>query len=1001
MDVPSDRPIISPIMVDRGREIAALEQMLQHTARGHGQIALISGEAGIGKSRLIAEAQARAEARGFLTLVGRCFQAEASFPYAPLIDLLRSPGANQSKHRTPESSAGINDPGKLLAELIVPMPDGLRTTAFHPEQEKHRIFDALTTLILSQTSIQPVFMVLEDVHWSDEISREYLLYLARRAASHPFLLILSYRNDEIDPELRHFLAEIDHERLAVDIGLSPLARDSVGSMLQAILALERPVSAEFLDAIYLQTEGNPFFVEEVLKSILVAGDLSNARSTWDHVAPDEVRIPWSVQDAVWRRLSRISPPAQHVLTLAAVAGQRFDFSLLHELTGQPEAELLSLIKELITAQLVIEESVEAFAFRHALTRHAIYRELLARERQATHRVIAEALERVYGESSEIYLPDLAHHFHHAGIPKKTMFYAPRMGERALAMYAPRSAITHFTRAIEAAQALGQPPSPSWHRARAKAHELRGEFEQAQRDYECVLDTARSAKDYPGEWQSLLDLGFLWLARDYDRAGDFLRAALELARRIDDPQRLALSLNRLGNWYVNMEEPRRGQDLHRQALAIFEELNDRRGMADSRDLLGVSTYLLGNRRGAIIHFEEATEIYRELNERQGLVSTLATLAHLRSSSRIFETLSHATHNWERTLRECEEALVIAREIAWRSGEVYGLCELAACLSAVGEYGRALAIAEEGLLIAEEIEHGEWLSVAHCNLGIIYLDLLMPGIAIQHCERAYVLAQETGSRHMIGLSGAFLASAYVQMRDPARAEALLQEIVKPDAPVETLTQSVSLAAYGELALRRGEPVLALEIADRLIAWAEQSGGAGVSPRLSTLRGEALANLQRTTEAEADLRAAQDEARQQYARPLLWRIQLALGAMLQAQARRDEAEQAYTAARSVIDELAGTLPTEELQEQFRSHILEGVRPRSRSRAVNAQYGGLTAREREVAALIARGYSNRGIAEALVVSERTVEAHTSHIREKLGFTSRTQVAAWAVEQGLVNDPQ
>src|SRR6185312_446436 len=117
--------------------------------------------------------------------------------------------------------------------------------------------------------------------------------------------------------------------------------------------------------------------------------------------------------------------------------------------------------------------------------------------------------------------------------------------------------------------------------------------------------------------------------------------------------------------------------------------------------------------------------------------------------------------------------------------------------------------------------------------------------------------------------------------------------PGTPAETLTQSVALAAYGELALRRGEPGLALEIADRLIAWAERSGGAGVIPRLSLLRGEALAALLRTADVEVDLRAAQDEARQQYARPLLWRIQLALGALLQTQTRRDEAEQVYTAA------------------------------------------------------------------------------------------------------------
>jgi DNA-binding CsgD family transcriptional regulator len=340
------------------------------------------------------------------------------------------------------------------------------------------------------------------------------------------------------------------------------------------------------------------------------------------------------------------------------------------------------------------------------------------------------------------------------------------------------------------------------------------------------------------------------------------------------------------------------------------------------------------------------------------------------------------------------------MGWRSGEAYALCELAACLSAEGKYGRAQAAAHEGLAIAEEIEHRGWLVLAHSGLGKLYLDLLAPRAARWHCEQAYTSAQEAGAQHLIRVTVAFLAEAFLLDQEPERAEAVLQPLVAEESAIETFRQSMLLVAYGEISLARGDPGQALRAADRVIAWAEQRGEVGVIPRLGKLQGEALAALGRTGEAEAVLRAAGEAAREQGARPLLWRLHVALGAVLHTQGRRDDAEQAYAAARSVVEDLATTIPDEALREEFWRHahacLPTSHRPSPRNPTKRA-YGGLTAREREVVTLIARGLSNRQIAEALFVSERTVETHSSHIRDKLNCTSRAQVAAWAVVQGLL----
>jgi predicted ATPase len=244
---------------------------------------------------------------------------------------------------------------------------------------------------------------------------EVLLYLARRLEPHPILLLLTYRSDEVHPSLAHFLALLDRERVATELALSRLTASEVDAMMRAILELNRPVPAGFLDLMYALTEGNPFFIEETLKSLITASELHLAEGVWDWMPIEQMRIPRSVQDAVQRRVVQLSPAARRVLTLAAVAGRRFDFALLQQVTGCAEDDLLCHIKELIAAQLVVEESAERFAFRHALTRQAIYVQLLARERQALHRTIADTLQRLYAATPDSHLGELAYHSYEAGV----------------------------------------------------------------------------------------------------------------------------------------------------------------------------------------------------------------------------------------------------------------------------------------------------------------------------------------------------------------------------------------------------------------------------------------------------------------------------------------------------------------------------------------------------------------------------------------------------------
>ena len=349
--------------------------------------------------------------------------------------------------------------------------------------------------------------MIEDLHWSDDTSLEFLHYLARCCASHQFLLLLTYRNDEVHPGLQHLLAQLDRERLAGEYVLARLTRSEVEAMLHAIFAEQRVLPDELREMLSTLTDGNPFFIEEVLKSLLTSGEITFTDSGGVRLllstAPDgHLSIPRSVQDAVSQRTRRLSPKARQLLMLAAVAGRRFDVSVLQRLLRCNASQLVGFLQEVVVAQLVVEESADRFSFRHALTRQAIYAGLLARERRALHRRVASAIEQLFASPTALdaHLADLAYHCFQGEEWEKAQEYGQRAGEKALALFTPRAAIEHLTRAVEAASHLSAPPPSSLYRTRGQAYELLGEFERARADYEQVLALAQEAQETFLEWQ---------------------------------------------------------------------------------------------------------------------------------------------------------------------------------------------------------------------------------------------------------------------------------------------------------------------------------------------------------------------------------------------------------------------------------------------------------------------------------------------------------------------
>jgi class 3 adenylate cyclase len=381
---------LCPVLVGRDAELSALEDSLLSALRGEGGVVVLGGEAGLGKSRLVSELMSRAQRIGCAVMFGTCSEADIALPYLPFVEAI---GNHLSGVDVPALGRRLGAAGEELAQLFPQFGSG-RSSGGDALQSKLRLFEAIVVLLREAARERALLLVLEDLHWAERSTRELVDYLTRRLRPTNVLVVATYRSDEMHrkhPLLPTIQSWRRSDQVQV-IQLDPLGPEQVATMVSAIFD-QTSVGTEFRDFIHQRTEGNPFVIEEMLKASLDHGDIFRTEGDWDRKPLNEFRIPDTVRDTILLRIERLGSDVADVIGAASVAGSSFDARLLTSLSGKDDSSVLEAVQTCVLHQLLEEEDSRAgtYRFRHALTREAVYEDIVVPKRQQLHSRLADIL----------------------------------------------------------------------------------------------------------------------------------------------------------------------------------------------------------------------------------------------------------------------------------------------------------------------------------------------------------------------------------------------------------------------------------------------------------------------------------------------------------------------------------------------------------------------------------------------------------------------------------
>ena len=1031
------RPVVDDAhgrsFIGRESELDRLGRAYARAIAGETRLVVVAGEAGIGKTRLVATFVDRVATAGARVLTGGCLPVgTGGLPYGPFVEAFRALIRDVDPGALPALLGPSRDELARLMPEVRARPDrpdtaptpGATASAEAPLDERFaqvRLFELVLGVIERLARLAPVVLVIEDLHWADRSTRDLLAFLTRNLREAPVLVVTTLRTDEADPQrtLIPFLAELQRGERVDRIDVGRLNRTELTRLLTDEIG--REPDATLVDRTLERTDGNPFYAEQIIAA---------SRET------DDEAVPARLRDVVLARVAAVSEAGQEVLRVASAAGARIDDELLISVCDLPQPVVRAALREVVDRRILVPAGgpgAHHVGFRHALLREVIHEELLPGERARLHGRYAAALEaraaaRTAGRTDPLPTPtaaELAYHWDAAGDDAHALPVMVEAARVAEAGYAYLDAYRRYLRSIQLWESLSAANVPSpvdpieiLVRA-AETAVLAGQYRAA-----VELGTrAVSSVDVVGDPERAAGLHerqrwYLWAAGDRAAA----TAAVEEANRlvpVDPPSAArARILAHLAGLYMSVGRFADSMPIAQEAVEVARAVGSRSDEALALGVLGTDLALIGRVDEGIGRFREGLAIAEDLGGVEGVALGTTNLAILLDRvGRTEEALSVATDGWER-----------AREIGVE--RTYGgllLAVAAKAAIALGRWDEADMFLSLGLANEPIGTSGIRLRIQRGRLDTLRGDLARGAEVLAAARAADEEAGGTDDRAAIL---AALAESAIAMGRTADARAVVDEGLRmsiggpPDPALASLAATAlrleadaaerSRGSRDEAGLahaRRRAGAVSTEVERIAGVLGVPGSGGDRSRRTAPSRHLALSALCR---AEADRVEEADDATEWAevanafdaigrAYPAAYARYRAAVATLRDRGARDDARMSLSAALSTASRL-GARPMvqviDTLARQARLDLDGGAGgPRADGIPDAAVRLGLTDREAEVLGLMAGGWSNQEIADALFISRKTVSVHASHIFDKLGAGNRSEAAAIAHRLGLAAD--
>ena len=931
----------------RGHEIEQIRAAIDGLLRdGRSRIIAIYGEPGIGKSRLAKEAvkyaRSASEDRDLLDVTifeNQISPYDAARPYSALqgriqkvfgIDpddpasVVKEKFANRSQQFPAEFR--VRAARVIQRVMSIGGEDGHDPVDFEQGQFRSELTTVLKQIVRGWNPGGAFMLVGEDYQWSDAASMDALCDVYDVVRDIPAIFLCTFRPEQDARIMQSF--ETLRERFGdyvLEIPVGPLSQSDACDLLLEVIEGDTVAAESVRLLIQSRAEGNPLFIEELLTALAEQGAIESSgegAQRWRPVTNanfTDVSLPTSLGALLLERIDRLDPDAKRTLEQAAVLGRTFSGRVLNEIV-EADGTFEGRVNTLVEAGIICradESSADALEFRHSMIQEAAYETILMRNRREFHRRAAESMERIYGDRECEFASAISFHFHEAG-DKRAIRWFMRAANHAQTVFEPSTAVEFATKSIKFAEAEGESPPPLAYQVRGQAYDALSDYDAARYDIETVLGIARQGDDREMEWQALIDLGELWTESDYHRAEPHIREALQVAQTLEDQAKVAYSLNRLGNWHVNLGNPARAREAHAEALAIFKGLDDIEGLAETFDLLGLAQDLSGDLISSDKSFRQAIGLFREIGNYRGLTSSLAMLA-LAGGGIDDETVRTADGKPEDWIAYANESLEIAKKTGWRAGEAFALGVSGAVKAYRGELRQGLDTLRTAKSFAADIGHRQWSIAAEVELGQLAIDLLQWEDALVESSSALAKSRRLGSAIWTLGSASQLARLHIATGALDEAEALLDELYVAGDPLTSGGTRKLCYQAGLLALARGEWSEALDLGDRLLTSAPGAEVDRAIPRLTLLRGPALAALGNTEQAVKELRAALAESLNKADIVLQFHLQIALAKVWRSSDSPELADEVLAGTRKTINRIATELECDPWQDRFLSRANE----------------------------------------------------------------------------------